>query len=411
MIKSLTNNALLKNRDFILIGCAQGVSDIGNWFYTIAISATIYTYTKSAIALSLVMILSLIPSALFSIVGGGISDRYNAKRLMICTDVIRGLVTLFALLVTSAQYIYILYIITLINSICGAFFTTSRYSVITKILPSKDISNAFSKLRILYELTVILGSATGGIVFAFLGFKYIVYSNSLTFFISLIFVLLIKYKEDNKKDKERNNFIEMQKEGFNYIKKSVKLRILSLYKVFYTISGGILNILPSILAIKIYNYGETGIGFIFSVIGFGSIVGAYIVGKLKDENFNKRNLLYGGIVIISGWIFLLLSRNFYLALVSVGIICMGNIFSHTYIESYSVKDIEQQFVGRIAGVFQSITYSAVLISLTLLAKLLDYNYQLTIIICIILIIIPNSLMNLKKIKVIKTSNDMIEKEY
>lgn len=381
--------ALEEKKDLMLVGCAQVISDLGNWFYTVAMSATIYAMTRSAIALSMVLILSLIPSAIFSIIGGGISDKYNAKKTMICTDLIRGLITLFALLVTTADTIYILYIITFINAICGAVFTTSRYQIITRIVPGEQLSSAFSKLRILYELTVIFGSATGGMVFAFLGFRYVVLFNSLTFFFSLIFLLFVSYEEGKKSKRTTNHFLTMQKEGFQYILQNKKLKTLSLYKVFYTISGGILNILPSILAMKIFNYGETGIGFTFSAIGIGSMVGAYFVGRIKAETFEKTNLVYGGAIIVLGWIALLAAKSFYFAIFAIAVICIGNIFSHTYIESFSVKDIKQELVGRISGVFQSITYCALFISLTLLARLIDIYYQSTIIFCIALILIPN----------------------
>ncbi|KXG74515.1 MFS transporter [Thermotalea metallivorans] len=377
-------------KEFVLVGCAQVISDLGNWFYTVAVSAMIYSMSRSATALSMVLILSLIPSAIFSIIGGAISDKYNAKKTMIYADLIRGIITLFALRVIATGSVNILYIIAFINSICGAIFTTARYRIITHLVPKEQLSRAFSRLRILYELTVILGSATGGLVFAFLGFQYVIFFNSFTFFLSLILLLFVFYEEEEiKSSKMDNNFVAMQKEGFKYITQNKKLRILSLYKIFYTISGGILNILPSILAIKIFNYGETGIGFTFSAIGIGSIIGAYFVGKLKTETFEKANLVYGGVVIIFGWLTLLLVKDFYFALLAIAIICTGNIFSHTYIESFSVKDIEQEFVGRISGVFQSITYGAVFISLTLLARWIDIDYQNTISFCIVLVIIPN----------------------
>lgn len=386
-------------KNILLLCGAQFISDLGNWFYTIAISASVYMLTKSSLALSSVIITSLIPSAVFSIIGGGISDKYNPKKLMILTDIIRCITVLFALLFNSIDRLYIVLLISLVNSTCGSLFTTSRYVVIQRLLKGDALNKAISNLRVLYELTVILGSALGGTALALLGFKYVIYFDSLTFALSALFIGLTKYQysldSGVAKDRAANNFLKAQKEGYKYIFKNLTLTNLMIYKTFYTISGGILNILPAILAIKIFNFGQSGIGYIFSAIGIGSIIGAFLVGKLKELDFKKSYLLYGGIVLCIGWVFLGLAGNFYYALAAICIICTANIFSHTYIESHSIIGVEEQFIGRVSGVFQFITYIALVISLTVLAKLIDYNFQLALLTCILLICIPNALLYLK----------------
>lgn len=386
-----------EKKNFLLVASSQFVSDLGNWFYTIAISATVYALTKSALALSMVLVTSLIPAAIFSIVGGGISDKYNAKKLMIFTDLFRSISVLLTLFVNSADTVYIVFLVSMINSICGATFTTSRYVILQKLLSKDSLNKSFSKLRILYEITVILGSALGGIVLGFLGFKYVIYFDSLTFILSLLLILGVNYKGSviEKKVEDKISFIKMQKEGLKYIFTNKSLTDLVIFKVFYTISGGIINILPTILAMKIFDAGNNGLGFAYAFIGVGSIIGAFLVGKVDNTKFRKSYLLYSGILISIAWLFLLLKVNFYVSLALISVVCIGDIFSYTYIESFSISGIKSELVGRVSGVFQFVTYFSLAISLTVIAKLLDYNFNIAIIVCIVLLVIPNILVNAK----------------
>ncbi len=384
--------SLLQNKQFIMISGAQFVSDLGNWFYTIAISATIYKITGSAFALSLMLLINLVPAAVFSIIGGSISDKTNPKLTMIVSDIIRGFSTLAAISVLYTNNISILYVIAFINSIFGALFTTSRYKIITTLVSKEDMTSAFSKLRILYELTVILGSAIGGIVYSFLGFQLVVYINSATFFVAILFLLFVKYSHKKAEARSKSSYLEMQKEGFREILKNKDLSNLMVYKLFYTVSGGILNVLPSVLALSIYEFGEIGIGYMFSGIGIGSIVGAYFVGRLKEGAFRPSVLLKSGGITAVGWLLLVYAPSFYTAIGAIVVVCIGNIYSHTYIESTSLKMVDSELVGRISGVFQSLTYLAIGLSLTVLSNLLDYNYIYTIIACIALLALPNIYM-------------------
>lgn len=385
-MKKLTKDS----RNTCLIGMAQFISDLGNWFYTVAISTLVYALTGSATALSLTIVSSLVPSAIFSIVGGGMSDQHNPKKLMILSDMVRALMILLALFVNESN-VYLIYLISFVNAILGSVFTTSRYVLLQKTLSKESLGRVFSKMRVLYELAVVMGSLLGGVIYSALGFKYIIILDCLSFCISLLCILFVKFKYEKERviKKKEESFLETQMKGFSYIRKQKTLVNLVMNKVMYTLSSGIMNLIPSLLAIKIYGLGSNGVGLIYVAIGIGSLVGAYYVGKVGDKQYKQNRVLISGGISCIGWLMLMLKGNIYFGLIAVIIINIGDIFAHTYMETYSVVNVDQEYIGRISGVFQFITYICLILSLTILPQIIDRSWVGGIAVSISFIVIVN----------------------
>ncbi|GKX28016.1 sugar transporter [Vallitalea longa] len=399
----------INKNGFRYLVLAQIISDLGNWFYTAALSAMVYIITQSSLALSFTLIFSLLPSAIFSFVGGGISDRFNAKKTLILMDAVRAVSILFVLFFKSSDTLYIVYVVAFMNSICGALHTISKNVIIQKLFKGVELRKVISRLRMYYELTVIFGSMCGGMILAYLGFYTVVIVNSASFVVAMIFVLLIRYNNKTSvvvEKEEKISFINLQKEGFKYIFSNGTLKEIALYKMFYTVAGGILNILPAIIALGRFNYGEEGTGFIFASIGVGSIIGAWLNGIIKTKEYSNKYMAYGAIVFVFGFIILMLAPNFYVALVATGIVGGVSIFLQTYTEGSYMVLVDEAFVGRVSGTFLFITYGGITISLGILGAVLKEHFMLTLFICIIIILIPN-ILNLL-IKAYSRKND---KEY
>src|SRR6266571_1876229 len=77
------------NRNFRRLWSAQVVSEIGDWFYTLAI------YN--------------LPQTLIGPTSGVVNDRLRRKRVMIAADVGRTLIVLCMLLIRSKEMVWIVY--------------------------------------------------------------------------------------------------------------------------------------------------------------------------------------------------------------------------------------------------------------------------------------------------------------
>src|SRR4029453_16250665 len=77
-------------RDFALLWTGAAVSLLGDGVYIVAIAWQVYQLSDTPTALSLVGVAWTLPMAAFLLVGGVVSDRFDRRRIMIATDLLRA---------------------------------------------------------------------------------------------------------------------------------------------------------------------------------------------------------------------------------------------------------------------------------------------------------------------------------
>src|SRR5215218_5353617 len=101
------SSVLRTNRNFRLLFFGQAVSQLGDWFSTVAVYALLLDLTGSATAVAWMMIVQFLPFAIVGPVAGVLVDRVNRRRLMIGADVVRGVVVLGLLLIKRPDQVWI----------------------------------------------------------------------------------------------------------------------------------------------------------------------------------------------------------------------------------------------------------------------------------------------------------------
>jgi MFS family permease len=98
--KPVTANTFLTGvsqiRNFRLLWIGQAISLLGDQFFMIALPWLILQLTGNALAVGTVLATAGIPRAIFMLVGGALTDRLTARKLMIDSNLTR--MTLTALL-------------------------------------------------------------------------------------------------------------------------------------------------------------------------------------------------------------------------------------------------------------------------------------------------------------------------
>src|SRR6188474_3680823 len=85
---------LRSNRSFRQLWLGQVVSQMGDWFDTIALYTIILTLTGSGRDVGLLLVARFVPSFLFGPLAGVVADRFSRQKIMIVSDVLRAVVVL-----------------------------------------------------------------------------------------------------------------------------------------------------------------------------------------------------------------------------------------------------------------------------------------------------------------------------
>jgi MFS family permease len=127
-MESLTLGALVRgNRNFRNLLAGQFISELGNWFNFIAgLGLVRFVSDASPMAAGLFFVARLLPFALMSPIAGTFVDRFSRRQVMIATDLLRAVIALSFLLVTSAEDLWIAYLATVLLHTAGAFFDGAK---------------------------------------------------------------------------------------------------------------------------------------------------------------------------------------------------------------------------------------------------------------------------------------------
>jgi MFS family permease len=186
---------LRRNANFRRLWTAQIVSEIGDWFYTLAIYSLLLELTGKASSVGLALTLQVLPQTFVGPIAGIVNDRISRKRVMIAADLARMVIVLAMLLVRSRTMVWLVYPLLVLETIMAAFFEPARNSVIPNIAPRKDVILANTLSSTTWSLNLVLGATLGGVVAALLGKNAVFIVNALSFLVSALLISGMRFQE------------------------------------------------------------------------------------------------------------------------------------------------------------------------------------------------------------------------
>ena len=97
---------LRNNRGFRQLWLGQVVSQLGDWFNTIAVYTIVLNLTGSGRAVGLILVARFLPTFFIGPLSGVIADRFSRRWIMIIADLLRAVVVLGFLLVRRPDQLW-----------------------------------------------------------------------------------------------------------------------------------------------------------------------------------------------------------------------------------------------------------------------------------------------------------------
>src|SRR5271157_913107 len=183
------------NRNFRRLWSAQVVSEIGDWFYTLAIYNLLLQLTGRAGSVALALVLQVLPQTLIGPTAGVVNDRLRRKHVMIAADIGRMAIVLCMLLIRSKEMVWLVYPLLMAETLLAAFFEPARNAVIPNIVEREDIVVANTLSSSTWSVNLMVGATVGGVVAALLGRDAVFLLNALSFAVSAALLLGMRFAE------------------------------------------------------------------------------------------------------------------------------------------------------------------------------------------------------------------------
>ena len=191
--------SLLANQAFRSLYLSSFVSWIGDSFVLVTLIALVQRLWigpsgSEAIGLSIFWSLQSLVPLFVSPFAGVVADRMDKRMVMVAADVTRGVVVAIYLLVLAIEdrhptaAISILFCLLSIQSALAGFFDPASGAYLPQIVPPNRLLLANSLSNITWAITSTLGLGAGGLVAAALGFAVNIICDSISFFLSALFI-------------------------------------------------------------------------------------------------------------------------------------------------------------------------------------------------------------------------------
>src|SRR5262245_33699639 len=114
--------ATLRQRNFALLWFGGLISLAGDWMLGIALPIHVYMLTGSALATGGMLIARMIPNLLLGSIACVFVDRWDRKRTMVIANGLAALTLLPLLLVHSADWLWLIYLVGFVQATISQFF-------------------------------------------------------------------------------------------------------------------------------------------------------------------------------------------------------------------------------------------------------------------------------------------------
>jgi MFS family permease len=278
-------------RNFRLFFTGQLISQGGTWMQTIALNwLVLHLSDNNGFLVGLAIALQFTPTLLFGVWGGAIADRFDKRKVLLCTQVAMACVAVALAVVdlTGIVQLWMLYVLVFTYGMALAVDNPTRQSFVSELVPPADLPNAIGLSSAIFQLARVLGPALAGVLILAggTGICFVLNAVSFTFVIG---ALLMMRPEELHRSAPLGREKGQLKEGLQYIWHTAELRwILLLMLVVGTFAINSPVVLP-LLAKVTFSSGPEAYSWMSIAMGAGAMVGALFAANRADV---RGRLLY-----------------------------------------------------------------------------------------------------------------------
>ncbi len=309
---------VLTDKNFFFLWLGQVISNFGDRLNQMALVALVYQRNPgSEIALAKLISFTIIPVFLVGPIAGAWVDRLNRRKIMMISDILRGILVLSIPIFIRANQILLVYLAIFVTFSLSRFFIPSKMALIPELVPRDKLLVANTLNDTTHMIGNVVGLVVAGVIvnIAFIGAIGGFYIDSATFFISAALIMMIAQKGFASHVKEdlvvtgkalessfRRTIFSEIRDGLRYITKYSDMRFV--VYVFFLLMAGLGAISCVIIVFIQHAFGTStrDLGFLGMFLAGGLFFGAVLYGRFCQAMPKRRaihlSFMASGIAII-----------------------------------------------------------------------------------------------------------------
>jgi dTMP kinase len=372
--------AVLRVKDFRKLWLSMSLSSFGDWLGLLAITATatslVHGFAAANFALGGVLLFRLLPAIVLGPLAGAFADRFDRRKTMVVTDVIRF--ALFASIPLVDNLVW-LFVAQFLIEAFSLFWIPAKEAAVPNML-RKDQLEPANQLSLVttYGLTPVAAAivfsvltSLGGPLSKLLPSVSVVdlalYLNALTFLVAAVVIWnlpSISGRRSADAVTSRESFLGSLRQGFSFAGHTPLVRGLVVGITGAMAAAGVIIATGQAFA-NALGGGEAAYGLLFGAVfiglGLGIAVGPSIARDLARER------IFGVSIVGAGIMVLLMAWTFVLWMALLLVVLMGFFAGIAYLAGFTLlgTEVEDEIRGRTFAIVQSLVRAALILSLAI----------------------------------------------
>jgi MFS family permease len=348
-----TMRSALRHRSFRRLLVALAVSQAGDWLYNVALLAFVYERTHSAGWLAATTAARVVPIVLLGPLGGVIADRFDRRRVMVTSDVVRAALMLgLAAVALAGLPVVLAPVLAGLATAAAAPYLPSTAATTPRLVPDADLPGA-NALRSAVGMGAVAAGPVVGAVVLLLGPPSTAFLiNAVTFALSALAVLSIPRGPVFAAPRtagERQGIVADVLQGARALRgHPVAVRLVGADVVCSVIYG--MQTVLLLLLSRNLGLGAAGYGYVLAALGVGGILGTTAAGRAARSS-RPRAVLVGALLVLAVPSSLMALTPWLPGLLVLGVIGgAGAVLVEVLCETALQRELDEDVFARAYGV-------------------------------------------------------------
>ncbi|HVN84313.1 MAG TPA: MFS transporter [Candidatus Binatia bacterium] len=348
----LDGYAVLRQRDYRRFWLGQWISLIGTWMQSAAQGWLLIKLTDSPMWLGALGAAAGAPLLVFVLVGGVASERFDRRRIILCTQFLSLLQALVLSLLTLAGHIQpwqIVGLAAVLGSV-NAFDVPARQAFVVELVGPERVGNAIALNSSAFNVARVIGPAIGGLVVAAVGEGYCFLLNAVSYVAVLWSLASIRprFRSLRQFDGEGGTAVV---EGLRYVVRHPSIGpLLLLVGVISSVGVPYRNFLPAMA--RLVGANDWQYGLLIAAAGVGASLGGLSLAAFRMGRDAYQRLLPVSVGFFSLMLLAFATTHGYrLALLVLTVVGVSGILYFNCTNALIQLSVEDGYRGRVMSVY------------------------------------------------------------
>ncbi|WP_022883742.1 MFS transporter [Glaciibacter superstes] len=252
------------------------------WAFTVALGIIAYR-DGGAIALGLVGLLRMVPSALLAPLLSPIADRGRRERVLILVSIVRGVATAAAAVVAVvAGPPMVIYGLAILSTIAATLYRPAHSALLPSLCRTGyELASANVVRGFLDSVATLVGPLLAALLLQFTGVAVVFAVAAASSFWAAALLARLRYEAPPRPPAPRHpNLFREAVDGIRAVTQNRDLSLILALAAAQAITRGALTVLSVVVAIELLGTGEPGVGALMAAVGVGAVLGSLAASLL-----------------------------------------------------------------------------------------------------------------------------------